>query len=143
MLKKILVPFDGSGASVRALAQAIALARLTGGSIEVVFAHEEAVTYGEIAVYVQQPRMAELQRAHADKILAEAEEAGLKASGVPYAMEVAVGAVAQAITTHADRSGCDAIVMGRHGHSMVRDLLMGSVAMKVLHRAKLPVLLVP
>jgi nucleotide-binding universal stress UspA family protein len=32
--------------------------------------------------------------------------------------------------------------MGRHGESAIGDLLMGSVAQKVLHASRLPVLLV-
>lgn len=40
------------------------------------------------------------------------------------------------------RRGCDAIVMGRHGKSTLGDILVGSVAIKVLHASKLPVMLV-
>ena len=43
---------------------------------------------------------------------------------------------------HAERIGCDAIVMGRHGKTTLGDMLVGSVAMKVLHASRLPVMLV-
>lgn len=143
-MKRILVPFDGSGASLRALAKAIELARLSGGTIEAVFSHEEPLSYGEIAVYVPQHKMAELQRTHAERVLADAEDkGGLKASGVPYSLEILTGPVAQAIVDRAARAGSDLIVIGRHGHSAVRDLLMGSVSMKVLHAAPIAVMLVP
>lgn len=141
-MKKILVPVDGSGAALRALKQAIALAKLSPqASIHLVHAHEEPLIYGEIAVYVPREKMGALQRNHSEGILAAAE-AELKDSGVPYTKDVLVGPVGQTIAAHAERTGCDAIVMGRHGRSALGDVLVGSVAMKVLHVSRLPVLLV-
>lgn len=141
-MKKLLVPVDGSGASLRALEQAIALARLSPGcAIRLVHAHEEPLIYGEIAVYVPREKMAELQRAHSEDILAAAE-AKLEGSGVPYTKDVLVGPIGQTIAAHAERTGCDAIVMGRHGRTTLGDMLVGSVATKVLHASKLPVMLV-
>lgn len=141
-MKKILVPVDGSGAALRALKQAIALAKLTPqASIHLVHAHEEPLVYGEIAVYVPREKMDALQREHSEAILAAAE-AELKSAGVAYTKEVLVGPLGQTIAAHAERLGCDAIVMGRHGKSALGDLLVGSVAMRVLHASRLPVLLV-
>lgn len=140
-MKKLLVAVDGSGASLRALKAAAALAKLTGGSLRLVHALEEPRVYGEIAVYVTPAKMAALQRAHSEAIL-ERAEAELKGAGVPFTREVLEGPIGRIIAEHAERSGCDAIVMGRHGESAIADMLMGSVAMKVLHASKLPVLLV-
>jgi nucleotide-binding universal stress UspA family protein len=66
----------------------------------------------------------------------------LKDSNVRYTKEVLTGPIGQTIARHAERLGCDAIVMGRHGKTTIGDLFMGSVAMKVLHLTRLPVLLV-
>jgi nucleotide-binding universal stress UspA family protein len=108
-----------------------------------VHAHEEPDIYGEIAVYVPRAKMEELQHTHSEAVLAAAEQAaGLKDSGVRYTKEVLTGPIGQTIARRAERVGCDAIVMGRHGKSTVGDLLMGSEAMKVLHLTRLPVLLV-
>jgi nucleotide-binding universal stress UspA family protein len=142
-MKKILVPIDGSGAALRALTQAIALARLSAGTIHLVHAHEEPDIYGEIAVYVPRAKMEDLQRGVSEGLLAAAAAAAeLKGSGVRYTKEVLAGPIGETIARHAERLGCDAIVMGRHGKSTLGDLLMGSVAMKVLHFTRLPVLLV-
>lgn len=143
-MKKLLVAVDGSGAAQRALAQAIALARASpDASIHLVHAHEEPDVYGEIAVYVPRPKMEELQRTHSEAVLAAAEAAAeLKDSGVRYTKEVLTGPIGQTIARHAESLGCDAIVMGRHGKSTIGDLFMGSVAMKVVHLTRLPVLLV-
>ena len=143
-MKKLLVAVDGSGAAQRALQQAMALARLNlDASIHLVHAHEEPDIYGEIAVYVPRAKMEELQRANSERVLPAAEDAaGLKDSGVRYTKEVLTGPIGQTIARHAERLGCDAIVMGRHGKTTIGDLFMGSVAMKVLHLTRLPVLLV-
>jgi nucleotide-binding universal stress UspA family protein len=82
-----------------------------------------------------------LQREVSEGLLAAAERE-LKDSGVPYTKEVLIGPIGPTIARHAERLGCDAIVMGRHGKSTIGDLLMGSVATKVLHLTRLPVLLV-
>ena len=141
-MKKLLVPIDGSGAALRALDQAIALAQLSAScSIVVVHTHEEPLIYGAMAVYVPRPKMAELQRQHSEDILVTAK-AKLKDADIPYAVEVLLGPIAQTIAEHAEHIGCDAIVMGRHGKSTLEDILVGSVAIKVLHASKLPVMLV-
>lgn len=141
-MKKLLVPVDGSGAALRALKAAIAVAKLTGGSIEIVHAHEEPEIYGMVAVHVPRAKMEELQREHSEALL-EPAEAELKGSGVRYTKQILVGhPIGETIARHAENAGCDAIVMGRHGKSALGDVLMGSVAMKVLHATRLPVLLV-
>ncbi len=140
-MKKLLLAVDGSGASLRATWQAIELARLAGGTIHLVHAHEEPLIYGEIAVYVPRERMAALQEEHSRDVMAPAEEA-LKGAGVRFESEVLVGPVAHVVAERAAQLGCDAIVMGRHGKSALADVLVGSVAMKVLHLSALPVLLV-
>jgi nucleotide-binding universal stress UspA family protein len=141
-MKKLLVPVDGSGAALRALHAAVTLAKLVpDASIHLVHAHEAPRVQGELAVYVPAEKMRALQRAQCDSFLDRAE-AELKGSGVRYTREALEGPIGRTIAEHAERIGCDAIVMGRHGESAFGELLMGSVAMKVLHASKLPVLLV-
>ncbi len=58
-------------------------------------------------------------------------------------VEVVDGVCAQVILDRAERHDVDLIVMGTHGHSAFGDILLGSVAHKVVHRASVPVTLVP
>jgi len=140
--RKLLVPVDGSNAALRALHAAVELAKLVpDASINLVHAHEEPRVYGELAVYVPAEKMRALQRAQCESFL-ERAEAELKGSGVRYTREVLEGPLGRTIAGHAEQLACDAIVMGRHGESAIGDILLGSVAQKVLHRSKLPVLLV-
>ena len=141
-MHKVLVPFDGSESALRAVRYAIALAKQNEFvSIHLVTAHEEPVIYGEIAVYVSHERMEELQRQHCEAIIAAAEEV-LKKAGVPYTKEILIGRIAEAIVRRADELECDSVVMGTRGLTAIGNLVMGSVATKVIHLATMPVTLV-
>ena len=53
-----------------------------------------------------------------------------------------VGNAGELIAKTADSGGYDLVVMGSHGQSALGNLVMGSVATKVLAQCKVPVLLV-
>ena len=54
-----------------------------------------------------------------------------------------IGMAAETILTLAEKGSYDVIVMGRRGLSTLRELFLGSVSQAVLHKAKIPVLMVP
>jgi len=110
-------------------------------SVHLVNAHEEPRVYGEIAVYVTPEKMAELQRQAAEGALEEAERL-IRQAAVPYAHEILVGPVAAVIAKRADELGCDSIVIGTRGMTAIGNLLMGSVATRIVHFAHVPVTLV-
>jgi nucleotide-binding universal stress UspA family protein len=56
---------------------------------------------------------------------------------------VAVGQPATEIASYAERHAADAVVLGSHGHGLVRRFLLGSVADKVVRQAPCAVLIVP
>lgn len=67
-----------------------------------------------------------------------------RAPGAPAVdPEVAVGAPAAAIVRSAERHAADAIVLGSHGHGIVRRFLLGTVADKVVRQAPCAVMVVP
>ena len=141
-MHKLLVAVDGSENALRALRYAIGIAQKSSpASIHLVTAHDEPLVYGEIAVYVTPEKMVELQRRHGEAILATAAEL-LKRSGVPYTTEILVGHIGEVIAKRAGELECDAIVMGSRGMTAVGNLVMGSVATKVVHFAHVPVTLV-
>ena len=141
-MRKLLVPFDGSESALRALQHAVKLAKQAPpAALHVVHAHEEPLLYGEIAVYVPKEKMADLQRKHSDDVLGAAI-ALLKGSGVAYETEVLIGPIGDAVASRADTLGCEGIVLGTRGLSAIGNLVMGSVATKIIHLAKVPVTLV-
>jgi nucleotide-binding universal stress UspA family protein len=72
----------------------------------------------------------------------DAVEAGLTKSGMWVETLVQPGAVAQTILAMADVERVDLITMSTHGWSGLDRFLLGSVANRVAHHAKVPVLLV-
>jgi nucleotide-binding universal stress UspA family protein len=139
---KLLVAVDGSANALRAVRYAIELAKENGSvSVHLVNAHEEPRVYGEIAVYVTPEKMAELQRQAAEGALEEAERL-IRQAAVPYTREILVGPVAAVIAKRADELGCDTIVIGTRGMTAIGNLLMGSVATRIVHFAHVPVTLV-
>ncbi len=56
---------------------------------------------------------------------------------------VVEGRIASTILTQAADVKADVIVMGTHGRTGVSEMFLGSVAHQVVHRSRLPVLMVP
>jgi nucleotide-binding universal stress UspA family protein len=56
---------------------------------------------------------------------------------------VAIGQPATEIARYAEEHDVDAVVLGSHGHGLVRRFLLGSVADKVVRQAPCAVLIVP
>lgn len=141
-MHKLLVPFDSSENSKRALKYALDLAS-GNGPIEllIVHAHDSPIVYGEIALYVPPEKAAEHQRRHSEDILRPAIEMA-KAAGVRFTSDILVGDISKSIVACAESQSCDGIVMGTRGMSAMGNLLLGSVATKVVHLTKLPVTLI-
>jgi nucleotide-binding universal stress UspA family protein len=59
---------------------------------------------------------------------------------VPFEHRLLTGDPAEEIVRFADEARCELIVMGTHGRTGFKRLLMGSVAEAVIRRAKCPVL---
>lgn len=66
----------------------------------------------------------------------------LDAAGIPYSWHVTVGRIAETIIDFAREQGCQRIVMGTHGRSALKHLLLGSVASDVSRNAGVPVTLI-
>ena len=141
-MRKLLVPIDGSENATRALDYALRLAKEKGPiELHLVTVHPEPLIYGEIQVYVSKEKMDEMQKAHSEDILRPAMEAAA-AAGVPHTSEILIGDTAPMIVAKAEELGCDGIVMGTRGLGAMGNLVMGSVATKVIHLTKLPVTLI-
>jgi nucleotide-binding universal stress UspA family protein len=141
-MHRLLVPIDGSEPAQRALDHALKLAKENGPvELHILTVQPEPDVYGEIQIYITHEHMAELQRRHSQDILAPALQAAQRA-GVAHTSEIMVGSAAPTIAKRAEELGCDGIVMGTHGRDAMGSVLMGSVALKVVHLTKLPVTLV-
>ena len=122
-IDRIMIAYDGSPHAGRALHEAIQLALdlsvplvictvIEGGD------HHRAMSHADTAM--------RLARAH------ECAAAHL----------IVEGKTTETLLQKATELKCGVLVAGAHGHSRVRDMILGSTATKLLTQAKLPVLLV-
>jgi nucleotide-binding universal stress UspA family protein len=131
--KKILFPTDFSTCSEGGLEQATALARDAGATLLIVHVEEPPAAYagGEMYYGISEPdQTALLNMLHA--VLPTDPT-------VPYEHLMLRGDPAGTIVEVAEHENCDLIVMGTHGRTGLRRLLMGSVAEAVVRRATCPV----
>jgi nucleotide-binding universal stress UspA family protein len=135
---KILVAYDGSEHSERALQKAIEVAQCAQARIQILYA------YDKIPPYLGEPNLQHWIDRAVDKARSTLEPAvqQLNVSGVEFTINILEGPAAEAILRVADAEACDLIVMGSRGLGMVQGLLLGSVSYRVLHHATIPVLLV-
>lgn len=141
MIESILVPFDGSPLSQRALERAIT--KHPNDKITVLYVIDpmlavyEAEAKGLPAASTWHDRMKE----RAGKICADAtEQAGDRECEIKTATEI--GRPARAILEYADEHDIEHIIMGSHGREGVSRLVLGSVAERVMRQAPIPVTIV-
>lgn len=135
---KILIPVDGSGCSIRATRfVAEQFAKLP--ALEVHLLNVQPL--GDDWMIRRMIRDIELTTLEQDwgNSAIEPACAVIQIAGIPAHSHVVQGDVAATIVRQAEELGCDQIVMGSHGRTGLGGLLMGSIASKVMHLAKLPI----
>ena len=139
---KILLAVDGSKHSLAAVQALIRHADWyrERPSVEVVTVHLPVPSFHNMSVVISKPQIERYYREEGELRMAEAGQK-LAAAGIPCTQRVLVGPVAERIIEHAAQTRCDLICMGSRGLGNIGRALLGSVATKVLHLAKVPVLL--
>jgi len=141
MYRKILVPLDGSKVAEGVLPHAKALAYSQGAELILLtvganpamdFAFSDP-GLAESAVLEQEER----SKKYISEIERQLTSAGFKASTV-----LRVGSVAEVILAVEEELQVDAIAMSTHGRTGAARWLLGSIAERVVHNSKVPVLLI-
>ena len=140
MFTSILVAYDGSAGSARALDLAVDLAgavtgaHLVAAAVEEHLPHQGGATIGEL----EEEREFERRRCQRwlDDAVARAAE-----HGAALETELLAGHAAQELLRCAERLGSDLIVLGHSGHSRVWGRFLGSTAEKVSRHAHCSVLI--
>lgn len=138
---KILVATDGSShahATLEALARRLDWFR-DKPAITLLYVHLP-VPHGAAAAWVGKTTIQRYYDEEAEEVLSKARKF-LDGEGIAYETMSKVGDPAHEIVSHAAAEGFDLIVMGTHGHTALANLVMGSVATKVLASCKVPVLI--
>ena len=150
----VIIGYDGSAASERALREAAALLAPRKAVVVMVWEAGRAFDVLEVpslalelppatldlrAGYELEEAMAEAAQQMAQRGAALASELGLDAEGLAIADEVTV---ADTLVRVADERGAAVIALGSHGHSALREAFLGSTSRDVMRHAKCPVLFV-
>jgi len=143
LYQHILVPIDGSETSMVAMKEAIKLGKALNSKITVVqvmaldpFIADAYVKTGETNELIERTRTYLLY------ILEKAKQQ-FSNEGITVETKLLEGFVVhEEIIQAAQDLNADLIVMGSHGRTGVRKLVLGSVAQKVLGESHIPVLIV-
>jgi len=136
--KRICCAVDFSEPSRLALSKAAELARRDGAELLLAHVYEVPQPAGELlvaAVDLTGPAAAEAEQ----KMRPWMEEA-VRLRGAPVRTRILAGQPALEVTQAAREAGCDLLVVGTHGRSGIKRLVLGSVAERIVREAHCDVL---
>ncbi len=137
-MKKILVAVDGSEPALKGVRMAALLAKATGARL--VLAYVSPPNLLPPHVYAEVIRELEAQERKYGQQILNTARAEAASSGVECDEVVAVGAAAEVIADLADDGAVDLVVVGSKGKGAVSRVMLGSVADRLVHVCKKPVL---
>jgi len=137
---KILVPVDGSKFSRTAIDFVASRSTLVGSNPEVEVLNVQMAIPTRAMRVVGRDVVSSYYSEEAEKALKPARTR-LEKAGMKPVVRFAVGNPADEIAAAAADDKVDLLVMGSHGHSALRGLLVGSVTHAVLAQTKTPILI--
>ena len=146
MYQRILVPVDGSGASMVALAHAVGLAREQGAELRIINVVDDRILAPAVMEPTGEADVTYILRsleADGKRMLEEAGSVARKAHVRADTAQISSRGrlVSDVILAEARKSKSDLIVMGTHGRRGLNRLLLGSDAERVLRESAVPLLL--
>lgn len=141
MTQTWLVPIDGSAIALHSIDWIIRHAAEYREPPQIHLINVQATLPNDIGRFINADTLREFHLEAGTAALAPARDR-LTAAGLIPEVHVLLGEPATAITEFADSHACSQILIGTHGNSGLTGALLGSVAMKVVHRSKVPVLLI-
>lgn len=138
---KILLAIDGSEYSKRMLAYVAAHDEWLGASQQYTLIHVVPAVPPRAAKLLGKATLESYYEDEAEKVF-KPVRAFFAKQKLAASFVVKVGTAADAVVALADKGGFDLLMMGSHGHGSVANLVLGSVATKVMANCRVPVLLV-
>lgn len=134
-LRRILVAYDGSQASEKALEMGLSIASTLDSRVQVlsVIQPPEPTTSVELHAVLDDARQ------HYERALRKIADSA-SGNGLKVETGIVVGHPAEQIIQWAEKNHSDLIVVGHRGISKFKNLVMGSVCERVLTYAPCPVL---
>lgn len=151
VIKKILVPIDGSDLSFKAASYAIHLAKVENAEVTALNVVEDIKQGGSIGLQAKYGNVSlvdafrKVRNESAQQWISKIEQ-DAKNQGVPLRGEIVddedISSEAGVITEFAEKNNFDLIVIGSKGRSKLERLMTGGVTNAVVNNAKIPVLVV-
>jgi nucleotide-binding universal stress UspA family protein len=140
-IRCILVPLDFSEAAESVLEWAVHLAAEHGSRIVLFHAYHLPVEFQQLeGAYLPPDFWANVKAEAAETLGRYAED--VRGRGVEVETVVTEGYAATAIIEEVENQSADLVVIGTHGLSGLKHLLLGSIAERVVQKAPCPVLTV-
>lgn len=137
MYKKILVPLENSWADATILSHVKGLAALCGA--EILLVH---VADGFVARNQEKLNLQDSEEIRNDRTYLEDKRQEFNGYGIVTSAELLRGEPAKEILRLAVEQKCDLIALATHGHRLLGDLVLGSVATEIRHGTDIPVLMI-
>jgi nucleotide-binding universal stress UspA family protein len=138
LLRRILVPLDGSEIGEAALCYAVALARKTAAEIALLEVFEPLRGIGAAGISYNIPDDESVRKSllsYLDHVAGPIKNEGLEVSTT-----VLFGKAADNIVEYAEENGIDLVAVSTHGRSGLGRWVFGNVTDKILHTGDVPVL---
>jgi len=138
LLRRILVPLDGSKIGEAALCYAVALAEKTSAEIALLEIFEQGRGFGASGASYKIPEDESVRKSllsYLDHVAGPIKNGGLKVSTT-----VLFGKAADNIVEYAEKNGIDLIAVSTHGRSGLGRWVFGNVTDKILHTGDVAVL---
>ncbi len=136
-LKKILVGLDGSKNSFRALQTALQLAKPIDASIIIISIIQTFPT----EMGMRKTIIGKIQSKHLKQITKTAKAMCTK-KDVKFVHKLEFGEEGRKIVSFAKKNNFDLIVLGSRGRGKMKEIFLGSTSNYVVHKSKIPVLIV-
>ena len=138
---KILVAVDGSSFTKRMLAYLVAHDEWLGNAHQYTVLHAVPAVPPRAAAVLDKAVLKSYYDDEAEKVL-KTVRTFFDKQKVRAEFVSKVGPAAEVISAAANKGKFDLLLMGSHGHSTLGNLVLGSVATKVMSQTDVPVLLV-
>ncbi len=138
MIKKILVPIDGSPASMRGVKFVSTIAKSLNATVIAYQVVPNLFSYG----IPKSNKLQKKSRVIAEKNLIKLQK-WFKVKGIKFSKKIQINTnIGKSIVDFSNENKCDMIVIGSRGPDPGLEIFLGSVANYVIHKAKIPVIIV-
>ena len=138
---KILLSVDGSSYTKKMLAYLVTHAEMFHASNDFTVLTVQPPVPNRARAAVGKEIVDNYHASESEKIISPVHKF-LMRHGIDAKTATKVGQIGETIGKFADDGKFDLLIMGSHGHGTIVNMLMGSVATKVLANSKTPVLLI-